>query len=135
MEAKRWLTASEKRWRWAAGILGAVALSVGFGCDLASMSYFLMPWMDDKIPAEVKLEPPKGKKEATVVIMGSFAGLETRPEFQTVDRELCDRLAAEIKRRAEDNRDRIKIVPYYQVKSYLNKELDPHMIDKRAIGK
>jgi len=135
MAANKPLTVRDRRWHWSAGVLGVLLLSAGIGCDMATLTYFLIPWADDTIPAQVKLTPPKGQKEATVVIMGSFAGLETRPEFQTVDRELCDRLAAEIKRRAEDNRDRIKIVPYYQVKSYLNKELDPHMIDKRAIGK
>jgi len=135
-EAKRRLTASEKRWRWAAGILGTLALSVGFGCDLASMSYFLMPWADDKIPAQVKLTPPpKSKEGATVLIMASFASLETRPEFQTVDRDLCDRVATELKKRADANKDKIKIVPYYQVKSYLNKELDAHVVDKREVGK
>src|SRR5713101_7968062 len=132
---KRLWMGSEKRWRWAAGILGVLALSFGFGCDLATMSYFLMPWADDKIPAQVKLEPVKGKKEAAVVIMASFAGLETRPEFQTVDRELCERLAAEIKKRADANKEKLKIVPYYQVKSYLNKELDAHLASKRDIGK
>jgi len=135
MATKKPLTMRDKRWLWTAGILGVLMLSLGLGCDLATMSYFLIPWADDKIPAQVKLTPPKGQKEATVVIMASFASLETRPEFQTVDRELSERLAAELKRRAEDNRDKIKIVPYYQVKSYLNKELDAHVMDKREIGK
>jgi hypothetical protein len=131
---KRQLTASEKRWRWAAGILGVMALSTGFGCDLASMSYFLWPGSDN-IDAQCKLTPPKGKKETTVVLMASFASLETRPEFQTVDRELCERLAVELKKRADGNKEKVKIVPYYQVKSYLNKELDAHVVDKREVAK
>jgi len=132
-EAKR-LTASEKRWRWAAGILGVMALSVGIGCDLGAMTYFLNPFADDKIPAEVKLTPEKGK-EASVVILASFAGLETRPEFQTVDQELCVRVATEIKKRAAANKEKIKIIPYYEVKNYLNKQLDAHLVSKRDIGK
>jgi hypothetical protein len=131
---KRRLTASEKRWRWAAGILGALALSFGFGCDLASMSYFLNPFADDRIQPEVKLTPIKGK-ESRVVILASFANLETRPEFQTLDQELCERLAAEIKKRAAANKDKVKIIPYYEVKNYLNKQLDPHLVSKRDIGK
>jgi hypothetical protein len=124
-----------KRWPWAAGIIGLLTLSLGIGCDMATLSYFLIPWADDKEPAECKLTPPKGKKETTVIIMASFAHLETRPEFQTVDKDLSDRVAGELKKRAEANKDKIKIIPYYQVKSYLNKELDPHLLDKREIGK
>lgn len=117
-----------------AGILGALVLSLSVGCDMASMAYFLNPFSDDKVPPQVKLTPIKGK-EVTVVVLASFASVETRPEFQTIDRDLCEHVGTEIKKRAAANKDKVKVIPYYEVKSYLNKQLDSHLVSKRDVGK
>ena len=115
-----------------------VTALLSMGCNFATMTYFLLPWMDDKAPPKVPLTTDK--KEVTVVIQASFAQpLEAQPEFipefQTVDRDLCDRLGQALKKRYEENRDRIKIIPYYQVRSFINKNGDSRLVSPHEIGK
>ena len=97
-----------------------------------------MPFMmfkEDKDPAKMPLTKNK-KKEVTVVILCSLANqLDSRPEVQTVDRDLCIKLAEEMKKRFDANREKIKIVPYHKVKSFVNKDQDINLTDKREIGK
>jgi hypothetical protein len=120
-------------------ILSALILlvaSLSTGCITpASLAMPFMLFKEDKEEAKMPLTKEK-KKEVTVVILASFANpLESRPEVQTADRELCERLAQEMKKRFDANREKIKIVPYYKVKSFLNKDPDVTLSDKREIGR
>jgi hypothetical protein len=124
--------AREKRLRWAAVIFGTLVM--GIGCNPAMMLGVLMP--DEKIPPRVALE--SHKKETTLVVMASFArplDAEFQPELHSVDRELAERLAQHIKKRFDDNRNKIKIVPYYQVTGYLNKTPSGNLLPKADIAK
>jgi hypothetical protein len=125
--------------RWPSLLLGMLFLGtllLNTGCiNPASLEFLFMPWKDNKEQPKMPLVTDK-KKETTVVILASFANpLEARPEFQTVDQELCVKLTQKLEERYKDNKEKVKIIPYYKVKSYLNKELDPTLLAKRDVGK
>ena len=119
-------------WRWPL-LLGVLAFS--FGCDpISSLSFLLMPWCDDNVPPQVQIAAPH--KDVTVVMLASFASpLDMPLELQGVEHDLCDRLAQAMKKQYEQNREKVKIVPYYKVKSYLNRDANGELIPKREIGK
>src|SRR5438445_85693 len=68
-----------------------LAATVCTGCNLMALPFFLMPGMEPKHDAKCKLASDEKDKEVKVVILAS-AGLETRPEFLRVDRELSRKL-------------------------------------------
>jgi hypothetical protein len=120
---------------WCWPILLAGILVVGTGCDPASsLSFLLMPFCDDNIPPEVPIAVPR--KEVTVVLLCSFASpLDAPSEVSNVDHEIAERLAHKLKKQYADNRDKVKIVPNYKVRSYLNKDANKDLMAKRDIGK
>lgn len=109
---------------------------MSLGCNPGTL-YFLMPWMQDETPPKIPLTTDK--KEVTVVIQAGHANPmeapDFNPEFQTVDRDLCDRLGQALKKRYDDNRDRIKIIPHYQVRSFINKNGDSRLVSPYEVGK
>src|SRR2546425_10588830 len=122
---------SDRGWYWAALLLGTVALAIG--CNPGTLSYFLMPWVDDKVPPRVKLA---GDKEVTVVVTSSFAYLDTRAEHQMFDQELSERLTAAMSKRFAANKEKVKIVPTAKVRSYVNsRSIDGNLVDKHDLGK
>lgn len=121
---------------WLYVLLAAVTMSMG--CNFASMSYFLMPWMDDKTPPKMPLTT--NKKEVTVVVHAYFAHpLEAQGNFvgdlHGVDGDLSERFTVALKKRYEENRDRIKIIPHYQVRSFVNRNGDSRLVSAYEIGK
>ncbi len=123
---------SEACWRWSALILGAVV--VGLGCNPATL-YFLMPWKEDNVACKMPLTTTN-KKEPVVVILASFSNpVESRPEFQAVDRDLSEKLGQALTKRYVENKEKITIIPNYKVKAYLNKEIDGNLMSKYDIGK
>jgi len=119
--------------RWSPVFVLVAVLSTGC-MNPASLAMMIAPFKDDKEPAKVSLT--KKTKEPTVVITAAFSNpLETRPEFQTADRELCEKLAQMLKGRFEKNKEKIKLIPYYKVKSYLNKDVDGVLVSRREVGK
>jgi hypothetical protein len=122
--------ASDRRWRWAALVLGAVVLNLG--CNPMTLSYFLTFGQEDKIDAECKIS---ASKEVKLVILVAPSGLETRPELMHTDRELADRLTRALTKRFADNKEKVKIVPAYQVAQFQDKNPDWREWTSRDIGK
>lgn len=94
------------RWRWAAFVLGTLWLSIG--CSPATMSMFLLPFYDDKVPPRCKLS--EKKKEITVCIISDFATLETRSDIIPAENELPELLAQQLRKRAKDNKEKLTII-------------------------
>src|SRR5689334_18522941 len=105
-------------WLWT-----AIFLSVGLvaGCNPQALNFILMPFVDDKEQPEYKLTSAD-KKEVTVAIVTNFATLETRPEMLPIESELSDRLTAEMRQLAKDNKENIKFVPSSKVRSLMNQD-------------
>lgn len=98
-------------------LLGLAVFS--FGCSPATISYLFMPFVDDRVQPKCKLANPD--KEITIVIASRFESLEVRPEVQPTDQELAETLAQELRKRAKENKDKLKIVPPLRVRPYLSK--------------
>jgi hypothetical protein len=102
-----------RAWKWTALLLGA--LWVSFGCGPATLFYFFAPFSDDRIPPKCKLAT---SKEVTVCIVTNFATLETRPEALRADDELAELFAQQLRKRCEENKEKVKVVPPAKVRDY-----------------
>jgi hypothetical protein len=124
-------TTVDRRWRRAAVVLGMVVFSIG--CNPAAMSYFLLFGKEDKNEPDCQIAV-KGK-EVKLVIVTAFAGLETRPELAQVDQELAERLAQVLKKRFQENKEKVAVVSPNQVKLFQSKHPDWREWPMRDIGK
>jgi hypothetical protein len=104
-----------RAWKWTALLLGTLWVSIG--CTPATLTYFLMPFSDDRIPAKCPL-PAAGKKEVTVCIVTEFAALETSPETAPAERELAELFAQQLRKRCQENKEKVKVIPPEKVRSY-----------------
>jgi hypothetical protein len=110
-------TRADRLWLGAALVLGAVVLSIG--CSPLTVISFLWPGDDRMQPDHPLL--CKDKKETNIVVLASFTTLDTRPETNGADQELAERLTGVLKKRYEEDREKVKFVPHYQVRDYHNK--------------
>jgi hypothetical protein len=117
-------------WLWTAIFL---SVSVVAGCNPQALNFILMPFVDDKEQPECKLTSAD-KKEVTVAIVTNFATLETRPEMLPIESELGDRLTAEMRQLAKDDKETIKFVPSSKVRSLMNQDASG-TLSRQEIGK
>jgi hypothetical protein len=86
------------------------------GCSFPQSLYFIMP--EAKDPAELKrLAEEDGKKEVKVVLW-TYMNLDPREEFIQADRLLAIKLADEIRRLSDENKEKVTIVKPNQVEQY-----------------
>jgi len=103
-----------RRWSW----LGLLALAVVSGCNIPSLSYFLMGGDVPKEPAQWHQLASKDKeKEVQVAILVSN-NLEIRDQFARVDRDLCQRIESHLRSYCKQNEEKVTIVPMHKVKHY-----------------
>jgi hypothetical protein len=113
-----------------AGLLVVAALCTG--CNIMAMPFFLLPGMEPKHDAQCKLSADDKDKEVKVVLLAT-TGLETRPEFLRVDRELSRLLAHHLQEGFKTNKEKVTVVPTSQVEKYKDEHpnwqaLEPHEI-------
>jgi hypothetical protein len=116
---------------WAAVILGAGLCS---GCNIMALPFFLIPGMDPKHDAKCKLASDDKDKEVKVVLLAS-AGLEIRPEFLRVDRELSHLIAAQLREAFKKNEEKVTVVPISKVEKYKDEHPNWHSLEPEEIGK
>lgn len=103
------------------------------GCALSSLPYFLGP--EPKLPAQfVSLIPEEKDKEIRVVIL-THNGVETRPEFITVDHELTNMLAQNIQEEAKEHKGKVTIVAPRKVREFKTSHPDWYTWELEKIGK
>lgn len=124
------MTARCRRWRLAVLLLVA---AFGFGCNMLSLPFFLLMGANSKQPALCKLASKDKDKEVRVVILAS-AGLETRPEFLRVDRELTSLLARHLTQGFKDNKEKVKLVPARQIDQFKDEHPNWKTMDLVKIG-
>ena len=115
-----------------AGLLLVAVLCTG--CNLLTLPFFLLPGMDPKIDPEWKLASDDKTKEVRVLILAS-SGMETRPEFLRVDRELSRLVAQQMEANFKKNEEKVKIVPTSRVEKYKDDHPDWHSEPPEKIGK
>src|SRR5437870_941981 len=114
----------------------AIMLIAGFsaGCNLMALPFFLLPGMENKHEAKYKLASADKEKQVRVVILAS-AGLEMRPEFLKIDRELSRMLAVQLQEGFKQNSEKVTIVPTSQVERFKDEHPSWHSLDLEEIGK
>jgi hypothetical protein len=124
--------ASHGRLGLVAGIFLAAALAMG--CNVLSL-----PWVlfgpEPKMPAEMKEITNKDKRNDVSVVVLTYAGPETRPEFIKVDRDLADQIARELRAGFEYNEQFVKVVPTRKVEKFKQDHPGWQSMDLASIGK
>jgi hypothetical protein len=107
-------------------------LSIGLaGCSFPQNLYFLLP--EDKDPAECKRLADKDKKEVKVVLWTEMS-LDPREEFIQADRHLAVKLAEEIRKLSEENREKVTIIKPSLVEQYKSRQANLQGIDLQKVG-
>jgi hypothetical protein len=124
-----------KRRQYLGLILFLSLLTTAFaaGCNIPSLAYFLAPGADTKDP-QFKVASADKDKEVRVMILAS-TGLETRPEFLRVDRELSRLLAVELQKGFKENKEKVTVVPCSQVDKHRDEHPNWHAVPAADIGK
>jgi hypothetical protein len=125
------MTASRRAWFLASVFLSASLVS---GCNMMAIPFFLIPGMDPKIDAKCKLASSDKEKTVRVAILAS-SGLETRPEFLRVDRDLTRLLAQQLQQGFKQNKENVVLVPTSQVERYKDEHANWHSMAPEDIGK
>jgi len=125
------MAAPRHPWRLAGLLLLA---SLGFGCNMLALPFFLMTGMDPKHEARCKLACDDKKKEVRVVIV-AYSGLETRPEFIRVDSELTHLLSRHLQEAFRANKEKVTVVSRSQVDKYKDEHPNWHALSAAEIGR
>src|SRR5712692_7859133 len=105
--------------RWLLAGLFLTAMAAGTGCNMLSLPFFLLPGMEPKTPAKCKLASEDKEKEVRVVILAA-AGLETRPEFLRVDKELSLLLSRQLQEKYKDEHPNWHALPSAEIGKYFD---------------
>jgi hypothetical protein len=108
--------------------------SLAMGCNMMAMPFFLIPGMEPKYEAKCKLASSDKEKTVTAVILAS-SGLETRPEFIRVDRELSRLLSQKLQEAFKRNKENVVLVPISKVERYKDEHPNWHSMAPEDIGK
>lgn len=87
------------------------------GCTPATLAMLMRPFYDDVAPPECPIA--KKGKEVTVAIVCRFNGQEDRPEIMPAEQELAEYLQKILKKRYQDNKEKVAIIPPSRVRPYL----------------
>jgi hypothetical protein len=120
------------RRRWLA-LLVLLAIASGAGCNMLAFPFFLLWGMNSKQPPKCKLASEDKEKEVHVVILAS-PGLETRPEFLRVDRELTSALSRHLTQGFKDNKEKVKLAPARRVDQFKDEHPNWKTMDLVKVG-
>lgn len=111
------------------GLWGSFLLA---GCSFPQSLYFIMP--EAKDPAELKrLADADGKKEVKVVLW-TYMNLDPREEFIQADRHLALKLAEEIRRLTEENKEKVTIIKPNLVEQYKSRHSNWQALELTQVG-
>src|SRR5947209_7596089 len=107
---------------------------LGSGCNIMALPFFLIPGMEPKIEAKCKLADDDKERIVRVAILAS-SGLETRPEFIHIDRELSRLLAQQLREAVKKNKENVQLVSISQVERFKDEHADWRSKSPEEIGK
>jgi hypothetical protein len=119
---------------WRHGALSGLALlaALCIGCNMLSLPFFLLG-------PEPKVEPllkkvASDKNDEVKVVVLSYAGLETRPEFLRADRDLSNLLVRQLRDGFKYNSEKVTVVAPQKVEEFKNSHPNWHSMDLTEIG-
>lgn len=112
----------------------AAAAWLSIGCNPAMLTMFLLPFTDNKKDPEHLLFA--ADKEITLVVLSKFSETETRPDYSPADVELGESVAGALRKRCQENKHKLKLIPQPDVRShYLSQLAQDGDTSPVAIGK
>ena len=127
------MTISTRRRVLAASL--CLAASLGAGCNLISLPFFLFS-PEPKKDAMLKRIASEDKEKEVKMVVICYSGLETRPEFIQADRQLAELLTKHLKDLFEYNKEKVKVVSPRKVEEYKSNHPDWHQnLEPAQIGK
>jgi hypothetical protein len=124
------MTSSWHRWSLAGLILIVV---LGTGCNMMSLPFFLMPGMEPKSEPKCRLASDDKEKKVKVLILAS-RGLETRPEFVNVDRDLSRLLTLQLQEGFKNNKENVSVMSPSRVENYKDRHSNWRSMSPEEIG-
>jgi hypothetical protein len=112
-------------------LLVGVASSVG--CNILQMPFFLLGPEDRQPPLLKGLTADKKDRDINVVVL-TYEGLETRPEFLRADRDLNNLVVKQLRDAFKANGEKVKIVTPGKVEEFKNTHPDWKKLDLAEIG-
>jgi hypothetical protein len=108
------MSKSRYGWRWVLVAIGGLAW-ISLGCSPQTLSALVMPFSDNNIQPEYKLFAKD--KEITLAVLVNFASPPIQPDIQAAPAELAEMLSVSFRKRCEENKHKIKIIPDAQIRS------------------
>jgi hypothetical protein len=102
------------------------------GCSFPQSLYFLMP--EAKEPAELKRLAAEDSKKEVKVVLWTYMGLDPREEFIQADRHLAVRLAEEIRKLSEENKEKVTIIKPNLIEQYKSRHPNWQSLDLEKVG-
>ena len=121
-------------WRWML-VLGAAFAWLSIGCSPQTISYFILPFMDNNNQPECKALA--AEKEFTLVILSNFSDPPFKQEYAPAAHELAEQVGVGLRKRCVANKQTVKIVPQLEVRNHYTKllsedgDLSPVSIGKK----
>jgi hypothetical protein len=103
-----------------------------FGCNPLTSFFFLAP--DSKIPAQLRKVAADDRTQEVTVAVLTYTGLETRPEFLRVDRDLSNLVVKQLREGFKANGESVKVVPPAKVEEFKNNHPNWHTMELTEIG-
>lgn len=110
-----------------------LSIILGFGCNLLTVPYFLFG-PESTREAEVKKLASADKDKPVKVVVLTYGGLETRPEFLNIDRELAQRLVSHLKEGFKYNKEKVTVVSPTKVEAFKSDTPNWHTMALEDIG-
>jgi hypothetical protein len=117
------------RWRCCSLAALAVTAILASGCNLIALPFFIFG-PEPRIEPECKCLADKEHKEQVKVVILTYSGLETRPEFVRVDRELTNHLREQLKAALAYNKEDVIVANPRRIEEFCNENpnADPEEI-------
>jgi hypothetical protein len=117
------------------GLVAVILLAAGMttGCNLFYLPIFLFG-PEPTTPAEMKQLGGKDKRDQISVLVLTYAGPETRPEFIKVDRDLAAIIANEMREAYKANGEQVKVISTSKVEKFKQEHLNWQTMEPAEIG-
>jgi hypothetical protein len=103
------------------------------GCNPLIFPFFLGP--ESTIPAQLQKVASDDKSQQVKVVVLTYIGLETRPEFLRADRDLSNLIVKQLREGFKANGENVKVVTPSKVEEFKNNHPDWHNLELTEIGR
>lgn len=120
-----------RRTSWVGVFLVALGLT---GCNLLTLPFFIFGPEPAVEPSLKRLAAEDKKKDVKVMIL-TYSKMMTKPEFARVDRDLNQRLRAQLKAGFEYNKENVRVAVPRRLEEFQNENPSWYTMDLDEIGK